>query len=244
MPTVSVSGSIFAEGWDGLQIVLFVYLLDRADAWGLVHERPEVFSVALGHPEVPFSRDDVRQRLDALVAAKALLRYEKGGQHYLAIRRFQDHQGRKYFPKRGPNCPIPPVAIIRKLSEKTRRSFGKCAGQLSGEVAVAVAVEVKRSEEKQQAAEYFHERLQNHLGLHAPEFPWERAKVFFARRLSPGFGDTLQDLKETTDIFFDDYIREKSAANFGHYQRVYNALGAMLRERREQDADGAAKQEG
>jgi len=45
--------------------------------------------------------------------------------------------------------------------------------------------------------------------------------------------DTLQDLKDTIDEFFDRYIRgDKSAANFGHYQRVYNALCIAVQKRR------------
>ena len=138
-----ITGSIFQQGWDVLTITLFAYLLEeQADKWGLLHDNSSLFAAALTHSRIQVSAEDVAIRIEELVADETLLAYHDGGQRYFAIRRYQDHQGHKYFPKRGPKCPIPPLPVIRKLSEKSRESFRQCAEKLSAPVAVAVGVAV------------------------------------------------------------------------------------------------------
>jgi hypothetical protein len=137
---------VFSEGWDVLQIVLIPYLVETADDWGLVKRNDALFAAALNHPKLPVTADDIADRLGCLMADGVLLPYSVGGQDYLAITKVQDYQGRKYFSKRGPLCPLPPLSIFRQLSEKTRQTFGECAEKLPRTylpaVAVAVAVAV------------------------------------------------------------------------------------------------------
>ena len=83
-----------------------------------------------------------------------------------------------------------------------------------------------------EAQTYFFERLQKHTGLEVPVFSWPQSGKFYRQRLIEA-DDSLDDLRDTTDEFFDRYIRgDKSAANFGHYQRVYNALCIAVQKRR------------
>ncbi len=139
MAIFQINQSVFNEGWDSNTIALAVYLFGRGyeDGWGLIHEKQAVFAEVLRQ-----SADEVAASLNVLVSQNVLFRYDVNGQTYLATRRYQDHQKRKYFPARGPQCPIPPLGIFRKLSRKTREIFGKCPDRLPAPVAVAVAVAV------------------------------------------------------------------------------------------------------
>jgi hypothetical protein len=70
--------------------------------------------------------------------------------------------------------------------------------------------------------DYFFEKLQQHTKLDKPEYPWARAAGFFAERLKKG--DDLPYLQGLIDYFFSDYIRERSAGNFAHFQGKFNAV--------------------
>jgi len=139
MATLTVNDSIFNNGWNSQTIALALHLfaLGQRDGWGLIHEKPASFGEAVKQTE-----EEVAENLETLLAERVFFRYTVQGQSYLATRKYQDHQQRKYFPGRGPTCPIPPSGIFRKLSQKTREVFGKCPEKLSAPVAVAVAVAV------------------------------------------------------------------------------------------------------
>jgi hypothetical protein len=141
----TVTGRIFSEGWDILQIVLVPYLVEVvADNWGLVKRNDALFAAALTNPKIPVSPEDVADRLSALIVEEVVIPYEAVGQEYLAIVNVQDYQQRKYFSKRGPSCPIPPLQVFRRLSVKTQATFRHCADKFpeTSPIAVAVAVAV------------------------------------------------------------------------------------------------------
>ena len=231
VPSRQISDSLFNEPWDGPQRDLLVYLVSTkgANAWGLLVERPKVWAAALG-----YTQESVVKRLDALKAQDVLLPYSVDGGNYLAFRKWQDHQGIRHFPKRGSNVPCPPLEAFQLFSEKTRSNFRRIADSLPAPVAVAVAVgsDTNVSVDVRAAQDYFFERLQQHTGIERPVFSWGQSGRFYKERLLDA-EDSLADLRETTDEFFDRYIRgEKSAANFSHYQRVFNALCIAVQKRR------------
>ena len=82
---------------------------------------------------------------------------------------------------------------------------------------------------KQGAIDYYYGRLQKYTGAAEPEFPGGQAAAFFTRRILKG--DTSDDFREATDLFFNERIREKSAANFSLFQRAYNAFLKEIIER-------------
>jgi len=137
---VTIIGSIYKQGWDVCTIALVGYVLDSADDWGLIQENGALFALALTTPKIPITPEDIEARLDLLCSPGVQfgLRYETDAGRFLAIRRW-DIQQRKYFSKSGPNCPIPPLEVFRKLSKKTRENFGECWEKLPAPIAVAVA---------------------------------------------------------------------------------------------------------
>jgi hypothetical protein len=234
MPPRVISDGIYDEAWDGIQRDLFVYLvLKAANPWGLFVQQPKVWAAALRH-QVP----TIVKRLDALISQEVLLRYHVDGGTYLAFRKWQDHQGIRHFPRKGSNVPCPSADVFQLLSEKTQQNFRIIADSLPAPVAVAVAVgsDTNVSVDVRAAQDYFFGRLQTHTGLEKPVFSWGQSGRFFKGRMQEA-DDTLQDFKDTIDEFFDRYIRgDKSAGNFGHYQRVYNALCIAVQKRRRQCA--------
>jgi len=225
---------IYNEAWDGATRDVFFYLLGvAADNYGMMKENAALVASVLGT-----TARRAQGAIDYLVGEEVLLRYGSDGDAYLIFRNWQDYQKIKYTGT--PSCPLPPPDIFGKLSGKTRENFGNLAGGNGRAVAVADAVDTVAKatvpNPKQAAIDYFLRRLQKHTGLAAPEFPGGQAAGFFTRRLRKG--DTLEDLQDTIDEFFDRYIRgEKSAGNFGHYQRVYNALCIAVQKRRQKHAD-------
>jgi len=230
LPARLISDGVYNEPWDGIQRDLLIYLICKeANAWGLLVEQPKVWAAALGYRQV-----EVLARLDALASQEVLLRYSVDGGDYLAFRKWQDHQSIRHFPKKGTNVPCPPLDVFENLSAKTRSNFRIIADSLPAPVAVAVAVgsDTNVSADVRAAQDYFFSRLQDHTTLAKPVFSWGQSGRFLKQRLVEA-EDTLQDLKDTIDEFFDRYIRgDKSAANFGHYQRVYNALCIAVQKRR------------
>jgi len=224
---------IYNEAWDGATRDVFFYLLGvAADNYGLMKENAAAVASVLG-----MSARRVQRGLDYLVGEEVLLRYGDNGTRYLVFRKWQEYQRVKYAGT--PSCPLPPPEVFRKLSEETRELLRPHVGKASLEngraVAVAVAVdseaEASVRNPKQVAIDHFFERLQRHTGLASPEFPGGQAAGFFTRRLRKG--DTLDDLRDTIDEFFDRYIcGEQSAGNFAHYQRAYNALCIAVQKRR------------
>lgn len=222
---------VYNESWDTVTRDVFFYALGvAADNFGMFKENAQSLAGEIG-----LSLPKVRQCLDYLVGEEVLLRYQLDGDSYLVFRKWQDYQKINYTG--APSCPLPPPDVFGKLSKKTRELFAKASEENVRAVAVAVAIAIDSGADapavnpKQAAIAYYFERLQRHTGLESPEFPGGQAAGFFTRRLRKG--DTLQDLKTTTDEFFDRYIRgDKSAGNFGHYQRVYNALCIAVQKRR------------
>ncbi len=220
---------VYNEAWSRHTRDVFFYCLGvAADNFGMFKENPQVMA-----GEIAISLRQVRQGLDCLVGEEVLLRFGSDDDSYLIFRKWQDYQ--KLHHTGAPSCPIPPPDIFAKLSENTQELFQKLEGESARAVAVAVAsateADASAVNPKQDAIAYFFGRLQKHTGLESPEFPGGQAAGFFTRRLRKG--DVLQDLTDTIDEFFDRYIRgEKSAANFGHYQRVFNALCIAVQKRR------------
>jgi hypothetical protein len=232
---------IYNEAWEGATRDVFFYLLGvAADNFGMLKENAGLVASVLG-----ISARRGQQSIDYLVGEEVLLRYGDNGSPYLIFRKWQDYQKVKY--PGSPSCPLPPPHILGKLSRKSREHLLGQLGSDSGENGRAVAVAVADDSEahasapnpKQASIEHFFRRLQQHTGLEAPEFPGGQAAGFFTRRLRKG--DTLEDLRETIDEFFDGYIKgDKSAANFAHYQRVYNALCIAVQKRRGKGANRRA----
>lgn len=224
---------IYNERWDGPCRDLFFYLLGvEADNFGLLRENIAKFGAAIGLPA-----RKVRDRIEVLVGEEVLLRYEVGTDSYCAFPKWQNYQ-RLRFPGT-PTCPLPPPPIFAMLSRDTRELFAKYGGEAAAAVmrVVAVAVDVAvdgtltgTAVPHEQATNYFLDRLRKKHGMEEPEFPHARAMAFFAKRVSKG--DTMQDFTDTIDQFFDEYIREKSAARFSHFQSVYNELGAEVLQKR------------
>ena len=198
-------------------------LKDTLSAW----------SATLGIP-----RAKLQNRLDYLVGQEVFFRYSDGTQGYLATRKWQNYQKVKYpgFPE----CPVPPPMILGRLSQETQELFARLLGETSAKSGLSVAgsflegctdANASAVNPIEAGKNYYLGRLRKHSTLEEPEFPYGQASGFFARRTR--LGDTYQDFKDTIDEFFDHYIRgDKSAGNFGHYQRVYNALCSAVQKRR------------
>jgi len=163
MATITLKSSIFNKGWGLRKSAFVVYLLTLCDDWGLVRENPAMFAAAVTTKDDPATAEEVTVWLNDLTSEKVLTfaRYSENGTDYLATPKWQDNQQRKYFSKGGPNCPIPPLEVIRKLSEKTRANFRHCAEKLPPPIAVAVAVAVatavdKGGEHHQECVDAYH----------------------------------------------------------------------------------------
>ncbi len=180
-----------------------------------------------------------------------ILTWESSGDRYLAVTKHQPYQ--RVRQPGNADCPCPPPEILRSLAPATRtlitENLQKFTTVESRDLQnnsvnsksppnlpphpplVPPLVEVEDESRTaanavRNAQEHFWKRLRQKTGMEAPEFSWGQAGKFFASRLKKG--DTLADFTTSTDLFFDGYIRNKSAANFAHYQRVYNALCEQL----------------
>jgi len=137
LATININTKCLRRGWKPDQVGLLVYMLHQADDWGLIHCKPAVWAM-----DMQADAERVQEILDVFIAGEVFLPYEVNGQQYLATPQWQDEQGRKYFSKKGPLCPIPPLQVFRKLSTKSQGNFQKCEEKLSAPCAVAVAVAV------------------------------------------------------------------------------------------------------
>lgn len=233
------ASKIYNEPWTAVcRDVLFFLIGVVADNYGLVKESVPSWAASLG-----VSPKRVQEAIDYLVGQEVFIPYSDGEQGFLATRKWQDYQKVKYpgFPA----CPVPPPQLLGKLSPETQELFRKLLGKVATKDGTAVAVSfLEGSTDANASAEnpveaaknYYLHRLVGHTKLESPEFPYARASGFFGRRSR--LGDTAQDFRDTIDEFFDHYIRgDKSAANFGHYQRQYNALCIAVQKRRGKRAD-------
>lgn len=137
MATININTKCLRRGWKPDQVGLLVYMLDQADNWGLIHCKPAVWAM-----DTQAEPQRVEEILQTFIAGEVFIPYEVDGQQYLATPHWQDEQTRKYFAKKGPDCPIPPLQVFRKLSAKSQGNFRHCAEKLSAPCAVAVAVAV------------------------------------------------------------------------------------------------------
>ena len=226
---------IYKEPWNSQCRDLVFYLIGvESDNYGLLKDTVPAWSATLGLP-----RSKIQNHLDYLLGQEVFFRYSDGSQGYLATRKWQDYQKVKYpgFPE----CPVPPPNILGRLSQETQELFTRLLGETSAKDGTAVAggflegctdANASAVNPVEAGKNYYLDRLRKHTGLESPEFPFGQASGFFARRVR--LGDDYEDLKDTIDEFFDRYIRgDKSAGNFGHYQRVYNALCIAVQKRRE-----------
>ena len=234
MATFSVNDSIFNTGWNSQTIALAVHLfaLGFRDGWGLIHEKPASFAEAVKQTE-----EEIAANLTILVGEKVFFRYEAQGQAYLATRKYQDHQARKYFPGRGPTCPIPPPAVFRRLSRKTREIFGKCPEKLSPLVAVAVAAAVAVDPPGVPKSCPYCSWSSMNEGASIPEGPRFRAQRFHdaAKRILrtpcyPLTGKTLNLLARASSLhgearlleWWDDFLR-RPGGDSGHSVELFNS---------------------
>jgi len=134
LATININTKCLRRGWALQQVGFLVYLLDQADNWGLIHRKPKVWAADTG-----ISPADIERMLTLFMDREVFLPYQDGTETYLATPHWQDEQTRKYFSVKGPLCPIPPIQVFRKLSDKTKGNFRKCADKLPRPCAVAVA---------------------------------------------------------------------------------------------------------
>ena len=137
MATININTKCLRRGWKLDQVGLLVYMLHQADDWGLIHCKPAVWAM-----DMQADAERVQEILDTFIAGEVFLPYEVNDQQYLATPQWQDEQGRVYFSKKGPLCPIPSIQVFRKLSTKSMGNFLKCEEKLSAPCSCAVAVAV------------------------------------------------------------------------------------------------------
>jgi len=186
----------------------------------------------------------VQDRLDILAEAQVIIPYEDEGRQFFAFRKWQDYQQVRYAGM--PACPIPCDEILANLSPLSRQCLQLIRGKISGASAkksrtvVAVAVDTGIPAANASGVspvkigvDHFYQRLQKHLGMERPVFPFGRAGRFLRERVESA-DDTADDFKALIDWFFDKRIRgDKSSANWSLFESAYNAgLLAVDRERK------------
>lgn len=240
---------IYNEGWDSkTRDVLFYLIGVLADNYGLFPAGVAGVAERLG-----IDAHAVQDRVDILIEAQVLIPYQDEGRHFFAFRKWQDYQSVKYPGM--PSCPIPSDETLGNLSDASREALLRIRGKLSGAsgkkprpaVVVAVADGKPLANARGVSAvkigiDYFFERLQRHLGMERPVFPFGRAGRFLRERVESA-DDTAEDFRDLIDWFFDKRIRgDKSSANWSLFESAYNAgLLAVDRERKRNASHPKAK---
>jgi hypothetical protein len=234
---------IYNESWDSLTRDVLFYLMGvLADNYGLFPAGLAGIAEKLG-----IDAHAVQDRLDILIETQVLIPYEDDGRHFYAFRRWQDYQHVKYPGM--PACPIPPDNILPNLSTASREALLSIRGKLSGAsgkkspraVVVVVDTGIPAANASgvspvKTGVDYFYQRLQKHLGLERPVFPFGRAGRFLRERVEAA-NDTAEDFRDVMDWFFDKRIRgDHSSANWSLFESAYNAgCLAVDRERKRRE---------
>lgn len=234
---------IYNEGWDSqTRDVLFYLMGVMADNYGLFPAAVAGVAERLG-----LDSHIVQDRLDILAEAQVIIPYEDEGRQFFAFRKWQDYQQVRYPGM--PACPIPRDEILANLSPLSRQCLQQIRGKISGasgkksQTVVAVTTDTGKPSANaegvspvKKGVDYFYQRLQKHLNMERPVFPYGRAGRFLKERVEAA-DDTFEDFKDLMDWFFEKRIRgDKSSANWSLFESAYNAgLLAVDRERKRRE---------
>jgi len=229
---------IYAKAWNSVTRDCLIWLVGvGADGYGLSRKRVAAMCEDMSTEADSLRPEQVERGLCTLSGDGTIIPYSVDGTDYYCFPHWQDHQviGHPGTPK----CPLPPPEIFRQLSRKTQELFAHIADELPPALAVALANALalanirgsrkltrELAEARQRAIDDYYERLQRFTGAAKPEFNGGQAARFYSRRLVAG--DTPDDLLKANAYFFDSYVKEKSACNFSHFQRVYNHILHVL----------------